>query len=210
MIGMNPFSYIDYKKVQLKTEKLKKDNPTLTSAELAQKLIRSSSYKCAALGVTVALPAIVPGFGTALAFIGGIVLDITVLGYLLSNLILEIASVYNRNLEAKDTLREAIWVFTMAIGSDIVGRGLSKTVVARLSAGSYITLLRKLLWILGTKVTRKSVFSRVIPLIGSVVAGVVNYTTAGLIGRRALKYYQENSVDSWDGVTLDAEYKIVD
>ena len=210
MIGMNPFSYIDYAKVRLKTEKLKKDNPTLNSAELAQILIRRNAYKCAALGVTVALPAIVPGFGTALAFIGGIVIDITVLGYLLCNLILEISALYNRNLETKDTIREAVWVFSMAIGSDIVGRGLSKTVVARLSAGTYVSLMRRLFWMLGTKVTRKSVFSRVIPLIGSVVAGVVNYTTAGLIGRRALKYYQDNSVDSWDGVTLDAEYKVVD
>ena len=210
MINMNPFSYIDYTKVRLKIEKLRKENPTLDSAELAQILIRSNSHKCAALGVTVALPALVPGFGTALAFIGGVIVDITVLGYLLSNLILEIAALYNRNLEVKDTLREAVWVFIMAIGSDVVGRGLSKTVVAHLSAGSYVSLLRKLFWLLGTKVTRKSVFSRIIPLIGAVVAGVVNYMTAGIIGRRALKYYQDNSVDSWRGETLDVEYEVVD
>jgi hypothetical protein len=210
MSGLNPFSYIDFARVQLKIENLKNEAPELSAAELAQKLIRTSSFKCSLLGVVVALPALIPGLGTAVAFIGGIIVDITVMSYLLANLILEIAAIYNRNLEVNDTLREAVWVFAMAVGSDAVGRKLSRTLVARLSSASYTNYLRKLMWLLGARITRKSVFMRIIPLLGALIAGVVNYTSSNLIGKRALNYYQNNSFDSWNGTTIEAEFKVVD
>ncbi|ACV61993.1 hypothetical protein Dtox_1107 [Desulfofarcimen acetoxidans DSM 771] len=98
----------------------------------------------------------------------------------------------------------------MAAGSDVMGRKLSRTLVARLSGAPYANYLRKLMWLLGIGIARKSVFVRIIPLLGALIAGVVNYTGSNLIGKRALKYYQNNSFDSWNVTTIEAEYKVVD
>ncbi|WP_066634908.1 hypothetical protein [Desulfolucanica intricata] len=208
MFRTNPFSYINLKKIENKIVKLKKRNDSLALEEMAQILIRSKAYKCFILGFIVSLPALVPGLGTVFALLGGIVVDIMVLGYLFTELILEIAALYNRNLDTKDTVREAVWVFISAVGSDIVGRGLNKSVVFSMSAASYLKLVRQLFWTLGTRVTGKSIFTRVIPLFGALISGTVNYTTARLIGNRVLKYYQSNYIDNWDGITINAEYKV--
>lgn len=210
MFKFNPFSSPRAEEIYRKVTKLKQDHPGLSRRELAEKIIRDKCYWCAVVGIFTALPAIFPGVGTIFALIGGVTTDITLLTYLLANMVLEIAAVYSRNLTGWSYRREAFLAFTLAAGAGSLGAGLSRTVVAQLSKEAFSTLAERLLISLGVRTTARTTVVRLIPLLGLFLAGGFNYWLARAAGNRATAYYENlaSPEQSKTGDTLDVDYTI--
>jgi len=204
----NPFDHVDKKGVKKRVEKLKKKKKNLTPEEICRILIKKKSRWCAAAGALTAFPGAVPVVGTVIAVIGGTLFDMAAMGYLLTELILEEAAVYDRDLDISGTSREAVWVMVSTIGAEAAGRGLTRLTAGQLSGRAFNRLIEQVLISLGVRASQRTVL-RIIPFIGMFIAGAVNYYTCRKVGELAMKYYAGNSYkDIWDGETIDASYEI--
>ncbi|HHW42253.1 MAG TPA: hypothetical protein GXX25_00305 [Desulfotomaculum sp.] len=206
MHGFNPFTSPPAGEIKQKINRLKKAYPSLTRRDLALKIIEERSRQCALTGLLSALPAIVPGWGTVLALLGGVALDITLMTYLLGRMVLEVAAVYRRDLTGYRYRQEAFWAFLLAAGAGSVGSSLSRTVAAQLSKEAFSALAERALISLGVRATARSSLLRIIPFLGLLLAGGVNYWVALTVGNRAIKYYEEREPEEWSGTTVDVEH----
>lgn len=208
MVIFNPFDHVNKKDIKMRVAKLKKKNPKLSNEEICRLLIRKKSRWCAAAGAVTALPGAVPLLGTLVVIVGGTALDLTAMAFFLTEMILEVAAVYNRNMDLTGTSREAVWVLVSSVGSSAAGRGFSKLTVAQLSGSTLIRLVEHALLALGIRATQKTIL-RVIPVIGMFIAGWVNYYTCKKVGAFVIKHYSENPCsDAWEGETIDVEVDV--
>jgi hypothetical protein len=159
-------------------------------------------------GGATALPGAVPVLGTFVAIIGGTLLDMSAMAFFITELILEIAAVYDRDLDVSGTSREAVWVLVSSVGAGAAGKGLTKFTVSQLSGQAFKNLLEHVFLALGIRASQRSIL-RIIPFIGMFIAGGVNYYTCQKVGNFVAKYYSENSyVDNWEGSTIDVEAEV--
>lgn len=208
MVIFNPFNHVNKKDIKKRIEKLKKKNPGLTGEEICRLIIKKKSRWCATAGAATALPGAVPVLGTLVAAVGGTALDMTAMGFFITEMILEVAAVYNRNLDIPGTSREAVWVLFSSVGAGAAGRGLTRVTVAQLSGRAFMRLIEQALLAMGIRATQRTIL-RVIPFIGMFIAGAVNYYTCKMVGEFIIKYYAGNAYDdAWDGKTIDAESEI--
>lgn len=208
MIIFNPFDHINKNDVKKRIQKLKKKKANLSPEELCQLLIRKKSRWCAMAGGATAMPGAVPVVGTLVAVIGGTLLDMTAMAFLITELIMEVAVVYDRDLDVAGTSREAVWVLAASVGAGMAGGGLTRLTMGQLSGRAFKTLFEQALVALGIRASQRSIL-RIIPIIGIFIAGGVNYYTCQKVGSFVSKYYAENSyVDTWDGQTIDVEIEV--
>ncbi|RKO67480.1 hypothetical protein D7024_11230 [Desulfofundulus salinus] len=199
--GFNPFTSPRAEEIEQKIKKLKETSPGLSAQELAMKIIQERAWQCALVGLLTALPAVVPGLGTLLALLGGVTLDVTLLTYLLGRMVLEVAAIYNKDLTGYRYRREAFWAFVFAAGIGSVGNSLSRVAVTQLSKDAFTALMERTLLSLGVRTTARSTLVRIIPLLGLLLAGGVNYFMAMAMGRRAIQYYEKRQ--EWPGRTIN-------
>lgn len=208
MVVFNPFDHINKNDIKKRIKKLKKKKAKLSNEELCRLLIRKKSRWCALAGGATALPGTVPVLGTLVAVIGGTLLDMSAMAFFITELILEVAAVYDRDLDVSGTSREAVWVLVTSVGAGAAGRGLTKLTVSQLSGHAFKNLLEHVLLSLGIRASQRSIL-RIIPFIGMFIAGGVNYYTCQKVGGFVTKYYAENNyVDNWDGQTIDVEVEV--
>jgi len=168
-------------------------------------MIKKKCRWCATAGALTALPGAVPVLGTVVAIIGGTLLDMTAMGYFITELILEIAVLHNRDIDTEGTSREAVWVLVSSVGAGAAGRGLTGLTVRRLSGQAFNRLIEQALLALGIRASQRTIL-RIIPFIGMFIAGSVNYYICQKVGEFVMRYYAENSyTDKWDGDTIDVE-----
>ncbi len=208
MVIFNPFDHINKKDIKKRIQKLKKKRSNLSHEELCGLLIKKKSRLCALAGGTTALPGIVPGVGTLVAVVGGTLLDMTAMAFFITELILEVAAVYDRDLDQSGTSREAVWVLVSSVGAGAAGSGLTNFTISQLTSNAFKRLVEQALVALGIRASQRS-FLRIIPLVGMFIAGGVNYYTCQKVGSFVAKYYAENGyADTWDGQTLDVEVEV--
>lgn len=205
MLIFNPFDHVDRKEIIKRVGKLRRKKSSLTNEEISRILIRKKSRWCAAAGALTALPGAVPVLGTLVAIIAGTFLDITALGFFITEMILEIAAAHNRDLDKEGTSREAVWVLVSAVGAGAASRGLTGMTVRHLSGRTFNRLIERALLALGIRATQRTIL-RIIPVIGMFIAGSVNLYTCKKVGDYVIKYYTENAYsDKWDGETIEVE-----
>lgn len=210
MVIFNPFDHVNKKDIKKRVDKLKKKNPGLTGEEICRLIINKKSRWCAGVGVATALPGAVPVLGTLVAAIGGTALDMTAMGFYISEMILEVAAVYGRNLDIPGTSREAVWVLVSSVGAGFAGRGITRVTVAQLSGRAFVRLVEQALLAMGIRATQRTVL-RVIPFVGTVIAGTINYYTCKKVGDFVVRHYAGNAYDdAWDGKTIDTEAEVKD
>lgn len=206
MVIFNPFDHVNKGDVKKRVEKLKKKRYGLAREEICRLLIKKKCRWCAAAGAVTALPGAVPVLGTLLAVIGGTALDMTAMGFFISEMILEVAAVYNRNLDIPGTSREAVWVLASSVGAGAAGRGLSRLTVGQLSRSAFTRLIEQALLGLGIRASQRTIL-RLIPFFGMFIAGAVNYYTCKKVGEFAVKYYGSGTYEeAWEGRTVDADF----
>jgi hypothetical protein len=201
----NPFDHVDRKEIIKRVGKLKKKKSSLTNEEISRLMIKKKSRWCAAAGGLTALPGAVPVLGTLVAIVGGTLLDITAMGFFITEMILEVAAAYNRDLDKEGTSREAVWVLVSSVGAGAASKGLTGLTVRQLTGRTFNRLIEQVLVALGIRASQRSIL-RIIPVIGMFIAGAVNYYTCKKVGDFVIKHYSENAyTDKWDGETIDVE-----
>jgi len=212
-VRFNPFDPANLAKSHLRVDRLRRENPALDQDQLTNLLITTTSRYCALIGALSALPAIIPGLGTAVSVLGGGALDIGFLGYLLARLVVEIGLVYGRDPAVTDYYKETLLALAVATGASAVTRGIGRA-VGQLSMDVIWTMARKAVFSFGVRAAEENTLARLIPLLGLVAAGGLNYFLARGIGRKVHAYYRQNdpATDDRDtnGQTYDAAFRVDD
>lgn len=174
------FEEIDTDKLRREVEELREKSPAFAPAEHARTLARRTAIRCAAAGAVTGLP-------LGIAALGALSADLAYLVYQQFRLIVGIATVYGHEPSSRERFTEAVACLAYASG---VGAG--KQGIAALLGSSAITggmLAEKI----GTRVIKERM-AKLIPFIGIVSGGALNYAAVYAVGRSAVRYY-ESRVD---------------
>lgn len=199
---LNPFDLINREEARRRAERLKKAHPEMTQRQLCHIIISRKSAWCAGTGALTALPGSIPGLGTLLALVGGTAFDLVGLLYFMSEMIAEMAVVYDRDLRKKGTAREMLWVFMFSIGADAVGGNVSRLAVSQMGRQAFVKLAQDLLITLGIRVSQRSVI-KAVPVIGALISGAINYYFCRRAGRVVADYYENSNPGDWEGTTIN-------
>jgi len=205
----NPLTMVNKDEVCCRVDKLRKQHPDISNRELCDLIIAQKSRFCAASGAVTAMPAALPVIGTMVTLIGGTALDITAVGYFTAEMVLEMSAIYGRDLNLVGVSREALWVMASAVGADAASKTIGKLAMKQMQNQFFSRLASDLLISLGIQVTKRTVL-KIIPVLGAVISGSINYFACRQFGRLVANYYEENSYENWLGDTIDIEGEVID
>lgn len=201
-LRVNPFDFVNEVAAAGRVARLRKTHPEMTRRQMSDVIISKKSRCCAFSGAVTALPGMLPGVGTVLTLLGGTAFDLVALMYFMSEMIMEMALLYDRDFRKQDAAREAVWVFMSAVGTDAVSKNVSKFTVRQMGRQAFVKFTQDLLISMGIRISQRSVV-KIIPLLGAVVSGTVNYFMCRKVGGLVADYYDKNSPEDWGGVTID-------
>ncbi|MEW6447093.1 MAG: hypothetical protein AB1426_03255 [Bacillota bacterium] len=204
MFDFNPFSAGTFNSIRRRVQVLKQDYPNLTKEELAHVLIGEKSRWCALAGCLTALPAVLPGLGTLIAILAGAAADITILGWAITRLVFELATLYGRDPTSLEAQREAFVAFGLAAGVHSINKRLSRLAAAQLSKQLTAELLERTLIALGVRASQRQLIPRILPFAGVLITGAVNYLFTRAIGMKMLRFYQGGTYPE-NGIVIDIE-----
>ena len=168
------FEEIDMDKLRAEVDALREAAPDFKAAQHARTLARRTAIRCAAAGAVTGLP-------LGLAAIGTLGADLAYLMYQQFRLILGIAAVYGHDLSGRERFNEA-----MSCLAYTTGVGAGKQGIALL--GSAVVIEK-----ISTRAVREGVI-KLVPFVGIVSGGALNYAAVHAVGRAAIRYY-ESSID---------------
>ena len=174
------FEEIDTDRIRKEVEELQRTFPDTASSEYAHKLARRTAIRCAAAGAVTGIPG-------GLAAIGALGADLAYLVYQQFRLILGIATIYGHEPSSRERFSEALQCLAWASGVGVGKQGIA-TVLESASAEGGIVAQK-----IGTRIARDQI-ARVVPIVGAVSAGVLNWAAVVATGRNAIRYY-ESRVD---------------
>lgn len=191
-----------------RVREVRAQHPELHEQELADLLINEKARTSALAGCLTALPAVIPGLGTVVALATGLVADVTLLGSLLRRLVLELAVLYGRDPMTAEVQRELSWVLGAAAGVDGAGKRLAFFTAGQAARqGPVASLAGRSSLAFGLRAAQRSVFFRILPLLGIGVVGAMNYFFTRSMGRRMLAQFT-NDDTPWDGRTVDTDFSV--
>ncbi|HET8798852.1 MAG TPA: EcsC family protein [Thermoanaerobaculia bacterium] len=169
------FEEIDTNKLRREVEDLRASGPEFEPAKHARVLARRTAIRCAAAGAITGLP-------LGIAAIGTIGADLAYLVYQQFRLILGIAVIYGHEPSSRERFNEAL--SCLAFGS---GVGIGKQGVAAMLGSAAIeggVIAEKI----GTRLLRDRL-AKLIPVVGVISGGALNYAAVYAVGRSAIRYY---------------------
>lgn len=175
------FEEIDTDKIQREVEDLKEAGPDYRPVRHAQTLARRTALRCAAAGAVTGLP------GGSLA-IGALGADLAYLVYQQFRLILGIAAVYGHALSSRERFSEALSCLAYSSGVGLGKQGLATVLGSATVEGGAVAER------IGARMLRDRL-SRVVPIVGAVSGGALNYVSVRAVARNAIRYY-ETWIDS--------------
>jgi len=194
MLGFNPFVSPRADQIRQKINLLKQRRPDLSNREIAGIITGEKCLKCALVGIITAFPALMPGAGTLISLLGGAAIDILLFAYLLAAMVVEIAAVFDRDLTGRAFQKEAFWAFIIAAGTGSVGSRISQSLVSALTKETLTNLTERTLISLGIRSVTRVGLIRLIPFLGLLLTGGINYWVCKTIGKRALDYYENKNI----------------
>ena len=170
------FEEIDVDKLKKEVDELRASAPDYQPAQHARVLARRTAIRCAAAGAVTGLP-----FG--FAAIGTLGADLAYLVYQQFRLILGIAVVYGHEPTARERFAEALSCLAFATGVGAGKQGIAAMMGAATLEGGVIAEK------IGTRVIRDRL-SKVIPFVGVISGGALNYAAVYALARSAIRYYE--------------------
>jgi uncharacterized protein (DUF697 family) len=184
-------------------EALRREHPGRSPERLAHAAVTRRAARLAGSGALSALPAMLPGPGTAVE-VGAALGDVSLLTAAQVELVLQIAHIYGRPPDDHDARRlDVLMVHGMDVGAVRLRRGgaveamgvtyrreelhgtpadaLSRLIAGRLAAEVAVRLARRRAHV---------ILGREIPLIGIGVAAGYNLQSTRAIGRGAVRYFE--------------------
>lgn len=168
------FEEIDTDKLRREVDAMREAAPDFAARQHARTLARRTAIRCAAAGAVTGLP-------LGLAAIGTLGADLAYLIYQQFRLILGIAAVYGQDLTARERFNEALSCIAYATG---VGAG--KQGIAMLGSAAIVEKI-------SARAVREQL-TKLIPIVGIVSGGALNYVSVHAVSRAAIRYY-ESRVD---------------
>ena len=170
------FEEIDTDRIRKEVEELRQTFPDTASSEYAHKLARRTAIRCAAAGAVTGIPG-------GLAAIGALGADLAYLVYQQFRLILGVATIYGHEPSSRERFNEALQCLAWASGVGMSKQGIA-TMLESASAEGGIVAEK-----IGSRIARDQI-ARVIPIVGAVTAGVLNWAAVMATGRNAIRYYE--------------------
>ena len=175
------FEEIDTDRIRKEVDELRAIRPDYRPIDSARTLARRTAIRCAAAGAVTGLPS---GF----IAIGTLGADLAYLVYQQFRLILGIATLYGHEPSSRERFTEALQCLAYASGVGVGKQGIATVLEsATVEGGMFAEKI-------GTRIARER-FAKVIPIVGAVSGGVLNYAAVHAVSRAAIRYY-ESKIDS--------------
>jgi hypothetical protein len=186
------FEEIDTAKIKKEVDELRASEPDYQPIDYARKLARRTAIRCAAAGAVTGLPS---GF-VALGTLGA---DLAYLVFQQFRLILGIATLYGHEPSSRERFTEALQCLAYASGVGVGKQGIA-TVLESASVEGGVVAEK-----IGTRIARERL-ARIIPFIGAVSGGVLNYAAVRAVSRAAIRYYESQiETDLADAIWADGD-----
>lgn len=170
------FEEIDTDKIRKEVEDLRLSRPDYRPVDYARTLARRTTIRCAAAGAVTGLPS---GF----VAIGTLGADLAYLVYQQFRLILGIATLYGHEPSSRERFTEALHCLAYASGVGVGKQGIATVLEsATVEGGMFAEKI-------GTRIARERL-AKVIPIVGAVSGGVLNYAAVRAVSRAAIRYYE--------------------
>ena len=174
------FEDIDTDKIQKEVEDLKQATPEYRPVRHARILARRTAIRCAAAGAVTGIPV------GALA-IGALGADLAYLVYQQFRLIIGIAAIYGYAPTGRERFAEALSCVAYSSGVGIGKQGIATVLGSATIEGGAVAER------IGARMIRERL-TRLVPIVGALSGGVLNYVSVRAVARSAIKYY-ESRVD---------------
>jgi uncharacterized membrane protein YcjF (UPF0283 family) len=175
------FEEIDTDKIRREVEELRASAPDSAAAEYARTLTRRTAIRCAAAGAVTGLPA-------GLVALGALGADLAYLVYQQFRLILGIATIYGHEPSSRERFSEAFQCLAYTSGVGVGKQSIAAVLESATVEGGVVAEK------IGARFARERL-AKVIPFVGAVSAGVLNYAAVHAVARAATRYY-ESRVES--------------
>lgn len=169
------FEEIDTDKLRKEVDALRESAPDYKRVQHARVLARRTAIRCAAAGAVTGLP-------LGLAALGTLGADLAYLVYQQFRLILGIATIYGYEPTSRERFSEAL--ACLAYGS---GVGVGKQSIAAMLGSASVeggVIAEKI----GARFVRERL-AKVVPFVGVVSGGALNYAAVYAVARGAIRYY---------------------
>jgi hypothetical protein len=170
------FEEIDVARLRTEVEELRTSAPDFHPAQHARTLARRTAIRCAAAGAVTGLP-------LGLAAIGTLGADLAYLVYQQFRLILGIAIVYGHEPTGRERFTEAISCLAYGSGVGVGKQGIAAMLGTVTIEGGLIAEK------IGARVLRDRL-SKMIPFVGVISGGALNYVAVHAVSRSAIRYYE--------------------
>lgn len=170
------FEEIDTDKIRVDVEALKAGAPDFQPADHARMLARRTALRCAAAGAVTGLPSGLVALGTLGA-------DLAYLMYQQFRLILGIATIYGHEPSSRERFTEALSCLAFSSGVGIGKQGIGTLLESASIEGGVVAEK------IGARFARDRIV-RIVPLVGAVSGGALNYMSVRAVARAAIRYYE--------------------
>lgn len=175
------FEEIDTTKIRKEIEELKRDAPDYAPVRHARMLARRTAIRCAAAGAVTGLPV----GGLAIGALGA---DLAYLVYQQFRLILGIAAIYGHEVSGRERFAEAVSCLAYSSGVGIGKQGIATVLGSATVEGGAVAER------IGARMVRERL-ARLVPVVGAVSGGALNYVSVRAVARSAIRYY-ESQIDA--------------
>jgi hypothetical protein len=170
------FEEIDTDKIRRDVDSLRQAAPHFDRLQHARVLVRRTAIRTAAVGAVTGLP-------SGLLAIGTLGADLAYLMYQQFRLMLAIATIYGHEPSHRERFNEAIACLAYASGVGIGKQGLASALEAAAIEGGVVAET------IGSRFMRDRL-SKVIPFVGALSGGALNFISVRAVGRAAIRYYE--------------------
>lgn len=170
------FEEIDREKIRRDVGLLKASAPDFRPVDHANMLVRRTAIRCAAAGAVTGLP-------TGLLALGTLGADLAYLVFQQFRLIVGIATIYGHEPSHRERFSEALSCLAYASGVGIGKQGIATVLESATAEGGVVAEK------IGARFFRERL-AKVIPFVGALSGGVLNYMSVRAVGRAAIRYYQ--------------------
>ncbi len=186
------FEEIDTDKLRRDVTALKSKTPDFQPVDQAKVLVRRTAIRCAAAGAVTGLP-------SGLLALGSLGADLAYLIFQQFRLIVGIATIYGHEPSQRERFGEAMSCLAYASGVGLGKQGIATVLESATAEGGIVAEK------IGTRFMRERL-AKVVPFIGALSGGVLNFMSVRAVGRAAIRYYESRvEEDVADAIWADGD-----
>lgn len=170
------FEEIDTEKIRKEVDSMREGAPEFRPMDHARQLTRRTAIRCAAAGAVTGLPSGLLALGTLGA-------DLAYLMHQQFRMILAIATIYGHEPSQRERFSEAMTCVAYASGVGIGKQGIATLFESATIEGGAVAEK------IGAGLMRERL-AKMIPFVGAVSGGALNYWAVRATGRAAIRYYE--------------------